>query len=75
MVLVTREFAARHVAGRRVVIQLIDGQLIVGKALALVNTGKAIAISMYVGKGKYPARAPIDIIAAVYDASSGREIK
>lgn len=71
----SKEFAARHVAGRRVVIQLIDGQVIFGKALALVNTGKAIAISMYTGKGRYPARAPLDIIAAVYDANSGREIK
>lgn len=71
----SREFAARHVAGRRVVIELLDGQLVVGKALALINTGKDIAISIYVGRGKYPARAHLSIIKSVFDANSGREIK
>jgi hypothetical protein len=71
----SKEFAARHVAGRRVVIQLIDGNIIAGKALALVNTGNAIAISMYVGRGKYPKRACLNDIQFVCDATSGREIK
>jgi hypothetical protein len=71
----SREFAARHVTGRRVQIIFKDGTRCTGKAMALVNTGKRIAISMYIGFRKYPVRAYLENIEKVLDDASGREIK
>lgn len=71
----SREFAARHVTGRVVNIRFKNGTYIIGKAMALVNTGHGIAISMYAGKGKRPVRAYLNDISVVWDSLTGREIK
>lgn len=70
----SRDFAARHVAGRRVRLVMKDGREVVGKALALVNTGKAIAIVMHMGRGRGTRRAYLNDIDRAY-AEAGWEIK
>jgi hypothetical protein len=71
----SKEFAARHVTGRMVTIHFTDQTTLTGKAMALVNTGHGIAISVYVGFRKYPLRAQLNDIARVIDLGTGREIK
>lgn len=71
----SRDFAARHVTGRMVTVTFHDGTTLTGKAMALVNTGKGIAISMYVGYRRYPIRAMLDDIKVVLDLPTGRVIK
>jgi hypothetical protein len=71
----SRDFAARHVAGRMVTLTFHDGTTLTGKAMALVNTGRGIAISMKVGFRRYPIRAFLDDIKVVLDIPTGKVIK